>query len=648
MKKNQDNEAEDNIYLQYQNINISQKCVKLENCGEGGFGTVDAYYDNNLQKVIAVKRVGRKTTYLQEKRRLINLKKQQLDFVNNLIGFCDEERILVFELGEATLLEIDDMFQDDGYIWKEMDLIYIAWNLLVGLKYLRNIKSFHGDISPNNIMFFMEKVKYIDLGSSEINKNNQYLQQYKIEFVNHEIRKNKLNFKYSDEEITQNEIFTLGKTLLYLALYNNNDKNHFIMDVDKKSQKVLIEMQKAHFQELVANGTLTNSYPQLKNIIIKMMYPFDIDLNNTYQNVNQQEAKEDPIKFKEPLKIKKLKKDEQNVERQESNKRFQKVQGKMSVEEEGDEEQKIEFNQKTIEIQTHENNNQTVELGTVQLKTQGGKMEYEEEEDQDLNDQFCEDYGDDEEEDDNFDIDEYKIKNGKKRQVVEKKKPLNNIDSILDEIIQHLEQILLRKYQNKETFSKVIEESEQIRVALFKIRQKRIDELLEKHDDPQRELVYLSTMSAEDWRKEVAQSMIQDILNSQANQSVRRDSIQKMIHEKILRIQMRILDKKVQIEDSFIDAIKHLYSICKKNKEYHSLIECNYTLFLIYSFLKLSDEAKKQLSLAEEKSNFADKYINTLTQNKIKDSSDENMNTIRFYVEEQLNELKNNNYQIIY
>ncbi|KAL4436300.1 hypothetical protein ABPG74_015891 [Tetrahymena malaccensis] len=646
MKRNQDKEAEDNIYLQYQNINISQKCVKLENCGEGGFGTVDAYYDHNLQKVIAVKRVGRKTTYLQEKRRLINLKKQQLDFVNNLIGFCDEERILVFELGEATLLEIDDMFQDDGYIWREIDLIYIAWNLLVGLKYLRNIKSFHGDISPNNIMFFMEKVKYIDLGSSEINKNNQYLQQYKIEFVNHEIRKNKINFKYSDEQITQNEMFTLGKTLLYLALYNGNDKNHFVMDVDKKSQNALVEMQKAHFYELVANDTLTNSYPLLKNLIIKMMYPFDIDLNNTDDyNVSLPETKEDPIKFKEPLKIKKLKKEEQIVERQESNKRFQKVQGQMSVE---DEEQKIEFNQKTIEIQTHENNNQTVELGTVQLKTQGDKMEYEE--DDDLDNQFCEDYGDEDEEedDDDFDIDEYKIKNGKKRKAVQKKKPSNNIDSILDEIINHLEQILSKKYQNKENFSKVIEESEQIRVALFKIRQKRIDELLEKHDDPQRELVYLSTMSAEDWRKEVAQSMIQDILNSQANQSVRKDSIQKMIHEKILRIQMRILDKKVEIEDSFIDAIKHLYAICKKNKEYHSLIECNYTLFLIYSFLKLSDEAKKQLQLAEEKAKFADKYINTLTLNKIKDSSEEDMKTIRFYVEEQLNELKNNNYQIIY
>ncbi|EAR84808.1 kinase domain protein (macronuclear) [Tetrahymena thermophila SB210] len=648
MRKNQDNEAEDNIYLQYQSVDISKKCVKLENCGEGGFGTVDAYYDNNLQKVIAVKTVSRKTTYLQEKRRLINLKKQQLDFVNNLIGFCDQERILVFELGEATLLEIDDMFQDDGYTWREIDLIYIAWNLLVGLKYLREIKSFHGDISPNNIMFFMEKVKYIDLGSSEINKNNQYLQQYKIEFVNHEIRKNKANFKYSDEQITQNEIFALGKTLLYLALYNDNDKNHFIMDVDKKSQKQLIEMQKAHFYELVANDSLSNSYPQLKNLIIKMMYPFDIDLNDIDQNLSQSEDKEDSIKFKEPLKVKKLKKDESIIERKESNKRFQKVQGQMSVEEEGEdqEEQKIEFNQKTIEIQTHENNNQTVELGTVQLKTQGDKMEYEE--DQDLNDKFCEDYDDDEEEDEDFEIDEYQIKNGKKRQAVQKKKPSNNIDSVLDEIIQHLEQILSKKYQNKANFSKVIEENEQIRVALFKIRQKRIDELLEKHDDPQRELVYLSTMSAEDWRKEVAQSMIQDILNSQRNQSVRKESIQKMIHEKILRIQMRILDKKVEIEDSFIDAIKHLYAICKNNKEYHSLIECNYTLFLIYSFLKLSDDAQKQLSLAEEKSNFADKYINTLTRNKIKDSSDENMNTIRFYVEEQLNELRNNNYDIIY
>jgi len=48
--------------------------------------------------------------YLQEKRRLIKLKKQQFEFVNDLIGFCDEERALLFELGEATLLEVDDIF----------------------------------------------------------------------------------------------------------------------------------------------------------------------------------------------------------------------------------------------------------------------------------------------------------------------------------------------------------------------------------------------------------------------------------------------------------------------------------------------------------------------------------------------------------
>jgi hypothetical protein len=101
---------EGHVYLRYGKTRLSQKCVKLESCGEGGFGAVDAYFDHALGRVIAVKRLAKYAVYLQEKRRLIKLKKQQFEFVNDLIGFCDEERALLFELGEATLLEVDDIF----------------------------------------------------------------------------------------------------------------------------------------------------------------------------------------------------------------------------------------------------------------------------------------------------------------------------------------------------------------------------------------------------------------------------------------------------------------------------------------------------------------------------------------------------------
>lgn len=43
--------------------------------------------------------------------------------------------------------------------------------------------------------------------------------------------------------------------------------------------------------------------------------------------------------------------------------------------------------------------------------------------------------------------------------------------------------------------------------------------------------------------------------------------------------------KEIEIEDSFIDALKSLYNTCKQNKEYHSLIEINFALYLLYNFL---------------------------------------------------------------
>lgn len=49
MNRIEDTSEEDgHMYLPYERMRISQKCVKLESCGEGGFGSVDAYYDHRF------------------------------------------------------------------------------------------------------------------------------------------------------------------------------------------------------------------------------------------------------------------------------------------------------------------------------------------------------------------------------------------------------------------------------------------------------------------------------------------------------------------------------------------------------------------------------------------------------------------------
>lgn len=45
-----------NIYLEYTKTKLSKKCVILESCGKGGFGSVEAYYDHTLGRVIAAKK----------------------------------------------------------------------------------------------------------------------------------------------------------------------------------------------------------------------------------------------------------------------------------------------------------------------------------------------------------------------------------------------------------------------------------------------------------------------------------------------------------------------------------------------------------------------------------------------------------------
>lgn len=75
-------------------------------------------------------------------------------------------------------------------------------------------------------------------------------------------------------------MYALGKTLLYLALIDIDDKSKFIMSIKKKSQKDLIQEQIDSLKQLEKLEWLKLMYPKVRKAILALMYPFQVNLED--------------------------------------------------------------------------------------------------------------------------------------------------------------------------------------------------------------------------------------------------------------------------------------------------------------------------------------------------------------------------------
>ncbi|EAR98687.2 kinase domain protein (macronuclear) [Tetrahymena thermophila SB210] len=622
--------------------------LKLESLGKGGFGEVAVYYDHKIQQALAVKQFENEQHYYEEKERNSNCNflQDRSKYFAAMLNYSDERKVIFYELGDCTLLEINNHFIQQNYLttqifksneyssvekkhlkeekkglnkisikkenktmiayqkWKEIDLIYITYCLLNGLYYMRQNKMFHGDISPDNIMIFQNRLKYIDLGSSHLNNNKFYLKQYKKQFVNFNIMKPKKN--YTDNEISQNELYALGRTITHLCLYIQEEREDIIINRDLTLNSLRAKFDS--FKTLLVQSQSLKDYPSLSKVLLKMQYPYDEDIQKIFQEIKQdniqkkdveskdqqqknEEIVENAIKLTKQQTKRLSKKDSQKFD--ENSKEKKEKQGNTlnskrnlkEVNKQNDKEmekceeilqnskKKIKSETKNSEIlKTNKQTSQSIEksqmMTTVIFSEEQNKENVEEEQQQN-------------------ESDSNKMKNDISQIIIE---ILDVLQSLLDNFVRDNDIKILPQQKKDppydfEIYSFIFEKSDLIQTACQEIRSQRLEKLLQNHPNPNKELSYLMQLDQKNWRREAAFQVIIDQLSSlSSEQKISKEVITQQVMNIVLHQQKQIILRQKTYNIECSDFIDEIIFVCIQHDLPVVQIECAFTFCLIWYF----------------------------------------------------------------
>ncbi|KAL4461477.1 hypothetical protein ABPG74_016101 [Tetrahymena malaccensis] len=640
-------QLDDNSYkdLKFNNL------LKLESLGKGGFGEVAVYYDHKIQQALAVKQFENEKHYYEEKERNSNcsILQDRSRYFAAMLNYSDERKVIFYELGDCTLLEINNHFiqqnnlttqnlksnesnEDQKHIkeekkgknkisikkqkkttisyqkWKEIDLIYITYCLLNGLYYMRQNKMFHGDISPDNIMIFQNRLKYIDLGSSHLNNNQLYLKQYKKQFVNFDIMKPKKN--YTDNDITQNELYALGRTITHLCLYIQEEREDIIINRDLTLNSLRAKFQ--NFKTLLIQSQSLKDYPSLSKVLLKMQYPYDEDIEKIFQDtkndkffgiqknvesLNQQQLNEEidaqELKLKRKGSSRLSKKDTQKFDQnsQESKKdmKGKALNSKRNLQEinkqndqkemEKCEESSSQNIKKKIKLEINSSEIQKTIKQTSQSLEKSDMMTtviFSEEQNQEIK-----------EENQQSEKDSSKMTADINKIITD---ILDVLQSLLDDFVRENNiKILPQKKKDPpydfEVYSFIFEKSDLIQTACQEIRSQRLEKLLQNHPNPNKELSYLMQLDQKNWRREAAFQVIIDQLSSlSSQQQMSKEIITQQVMNIVLHQQKQIVLRQKTYNLECSDFIDEIIFVCIQHELPIVQVECAFTFCLIWFF----------------------------------------------------------------
>ncbi|KAL4469890.1 hypothetical protein ABPG72_006530 [Tetrahymena utriculariae] len=634
-------QLDDNSYKDLKINNL----LKIESLGKGGFGEVAVYYDHKIQQALAVKQFENEKHYHEEKERNsnCNILQDRSRYFATMLNYSDERKVIFYELGDCTLPEINNHFIQQNYLttqtfksnknneekmqlkekkkgknkisikkekktkityqkWKEIDLIYITYCLLNSLYYMRQNKMFHGDISPDNIMIFQNRLKYIDLGSSHLNNNQLYLKQYKKQFVNFNIMKPKKN--YTDNEISQNELYALGRTITHLCLYIQEEREDIIINRDLTLNSLRAKFE--FFKKLLIQSQSLKDYPILSKVLLKMQYPYDEDIQKIFEEIKQdkifgqqknieitnQQQQNEKIEARD---IKLTRKGSQRVSKQDTQKFDQnsqekrEMQGKalnskrnlkqMNKEIEKNEEDSLQNAKKKIKQEINSSEIQKTIKQTSQSIEKSDMMTtvvFSEDQNQDIIEDNQQSEGD-----------SSKMTADINQIIID---ILNILQSLLDEFVRQ-NNIKILPQQKKhppydfEIYSFIFEKSDLIQTACQEIRSQRLEKLLQNHPNPNKELSYLMQLDQKNWRREAAfQVIIDQLCSLSSQQQISKEIITQQVMNIVLHQQKQIVLRQKTYNLECSDFIDEIICVCIQHELPVVQIECAFTFCLIWYF----------------------------------------------------------------